>query len=104
MDFSLTNHAQLRGSQRNINPEDIDLILRYGRELHRTGTSFFFLGKRDIPEDLWTDDHMMKLEGTVLIIGNDSASLITCYKNKKALREIKKKSKRGRKRPNSEIS
>jgi len=101
MDICLTAHAQIRGAQRNITPENIDLVLRYGKELHRTGASFIFLGKRDIPEDLRNDDQMRKLEGTVLIISEDSNHLITCYKNRNALREIKKKSKRRRQQPNS---
>lgn len=105
MDFCFTNHAQLRGAQRNIDLEAVQFTVTYGRKFHRTGAVLFFLGKRNIPETLRRDDQIMKLEGTVLIISNDNGNknelLITCYRNKKGLRQIKRKAKRRSKRSSS---
>jgi hypothetical protein len=50
-----SRHAAERVGQRRIRIEDLDLLLRYGKEIHRAGAVFVFLGYRDIPEQLRHD-------------------------------------------------
>lgn len=89
-----SKHAFERASQRNIRGENIEFLLRFGRKIHRAGALFVFLGRHDIPSEYLRDDRYAKLEGTTLVVSNDGECLITAYRNKKALRQIKKKLKR----------
>jgi hypothetical protein len=92
-DLILTGHADERSGQRRIRREDILYVCRYGQKLHRTGACFFFLGKKDVPPGHNTHH----LVGTVVLTkpGEKPGDLliVTVYKNKEALRTIKKKLK-----------
>ena len=74
-------------SQRNISEDDINIVLRFARFLHRAGADFFFLGRRDLPDDV-SREHA-RLVGTVLVYVD--GTLATTYRNKKAMSFIKTK-------------
>lgn len=86
-------HARERNSQRNIAMPDVEFVMRFGRQIHNGGALFVFLGHRDIPDNYRANDRFAKLEGIVLVISNDGRCLITVCKNKRGLRQIKKKCK-----------
>jgi len=86
---NISNHAKLRLAQRNLNMEDLEFVLRYGQEIHRTGAVFFFLGEKDIPEAFAKS--RAHLSGST-VVANDKG-IITVYRNRCALRKIKRKSK-----------
>ena len=65
-DVRFSDHAALRMAQRNIRPEDAVRVLRCGREEHRTGVAFYFLGRRDVPEGL--ERELGHLVGTTLLV------------------------------------
>lgn len=88
----ITLHARLRCAQRNVNRDTIAFVEWHGRKIHRTGATFYFLGRRNIPEHLRDDDRYAKLEGTVLLAGPDGG-FITVYRNRQALKAIRKKLK-----------
>lgn len=50
-----SRNAAERVGQRRIKAEDVDLVLRFGKEINGAGTVFVFLGHRDIPEQLRHD-------------------------------------------------
>ena len=85
-----SEHAQIRCAQRQIHPESIAFIKKHGQKVRRTGITFYFLGKRNIPEKLRCNDRFAKLEGVTLLISPDG-TLITTYRNPKGLRDIRKK-------------
>ena len=89
----ITEHARQRMAQRNLKEEHIDFVLKYGKVIHNSGAVFVFLGHRNIPAKYKGDDSVAKLEGTTLLMSN-SGILITPYKNRNALKVIKKKLKR----------
>ncbi|MCS7158702.1 MAG: DUF4258 domain-containing protein [Blastocatellia bacterium] len=91
----ISRHAAQRLAQRGISLGDVHLVLRLGRRLHRTGVIFYFFGRRQIPRGL--ERELERLEGTTLIVAD--GRLITAYRNKRAIAEIKKKPKRRAKRP-----
>ena len=92
-DLILTGHAHTRSGQRHLRREDILYVCQHGQKLHRTGACFFFLREKDVP----AADSKPHLIGTVVLTkpGNQPGALIivTVYKNKEALRTIKKKLK-----------
>lgn len=89
-----SKHALQRAGQRRINVEDLTFVLKYGTEIHRTGVIFIFLRHRDIPDQLRHDSNLRKLEGTTVIISSDGEKVITVYRNRDAIRVIKRKLKR----------
>lgn len=90
----LSRHGAERAAQRNISPEDMDFVLQYGQEIHRSGAIFVFLGRRDIPESMARRSRADRLVGTTILLSSDEECVITAYRNRKALREIKRKDKR----------
>ena len=90
----LSKHALERISQRNIDKNDIKFVLKFGTRIHNGGALFIFLRHKDIPDEFRIDDKFAKLEGTILVISKDGEHLITAYKNKRGIRQIKKKIKR----------
>ena len=81
-----------RCAQRNVPSEVMDFVRRNGQKSHKTGIVFFFLGKRDIPENLRGIDAYAKLEGMTLLESRDG-QLITAYQNRYVYRKIRKKPK-----------
>jgi|FLYL01.1.fsa_nt_gi hypothetical protein len=90
----ISRHAAQRLAQRGISLEDVHLVLWLGRKLHRTGATFYFFGRRQIPQGL--ERELDRLVGTTLIVAN--GQLITAYRNKQAIAAVKKKPKRRRPR------
>lgn len=87
-----TEHSKQRCAQRCIGEQGIAFVLKHGRKIHRTGITFYFLGHKNIPDDLRKDDRFSKLEGTTLLVSPDG-SLVTVYRNRRASRAIRKKAK-----------
>ena len=88
----LTAHAARRAARRNIAPEALEYVLTYGRRIQRTGVTFYFLGRRDVPAADRQASWVSRLEGTVALLSNDGA-LITVYRQRNALRSIQRKLK-----------
>ena len=88
-------HAQQRQGQRGLNNGKLNYVLDHGQSLRRTGATFIFLRKRDIPPADRHNDHKAKLAGSVVLLSDDE-QLITVYRNPHALRAIKRKPKRRR--------
>ncbi|GBC78265.1 hypothetical protein HRbin08_01752 [bacterium HR08] len=93
--LSISRHAARRLAQRGISLEDVNIVLRLGRRFHRTGATFYFFGRRQIPRGL--ERQLERLVGTTLIVAD--GRLVTAYRNKRAIAEIKKKPKRRAKLP-----
>jgi hypothetical protein len=90
--FTHSNHSLVRASQRGIDRLRMETTLKYGKSVYRQGMEFCILGSRDIPDSL---SHMRdKLEGTVVVLGEESGCVITCYRGRNPYKRIKRKSKR----------
>jgi hypothetical protein len=89
----MTAHAGQRLGQRGISEEELQLVLTYGTKVHNAGALFVFMRRRDIPRTLspHSQDH---LEGLTIVLDPLGEEVITAYRNRRALREIKRKSKR----------
>lgn len=93
MQAIMTEHAAVRAAQRNISKRDIEIIAMYGRELHCGGVLHLFLGEKDLPADLRSDDAIARLIGMTAVLAKDDHSIITIYRNRDALSMIRRKSK-----------
>lgn len=88
-EISFTEHASYRMAQRNLSREAVQFVIEHGRRHHRAGACFFFLGKRDIPAD--SRQELARLEGAVVVLNLNSRSVLTVYRNREGLRDIKRK-------------
>ena len=87
-------HAITRMAQRGIGREEAEYVRRHGRRIHCGGVLHIFLGKKDNPATDRRDPCIRKLEGTTLIIDPiNNAEVITAYRNKQALKSIRRKTK-----------
>ncbi len=91
--MKLTRHAFRRMNQRKISDEMINLALKCGCVIYNAGAKFVFVRKKDIPKDI-PKAIAEKIEGVVIVMSSVDGTIITVYKNKNALREIKRKIKR----------
>ena len=89
----LTGHARHRGAQSNLCVDDLDLVRRYGVLEHRTGVRFYFVGRREVERYREVEPRLDRLHGVVLVLAADDRMVITVYRNRRALRDIRRKSK-----------
>ena len=95
--LALSTHASTRMAQRNLSLYDIDYVMAYGTMYQRTGVTFYFLGKKDIPEVDRNNSKISRLIGTTILADSqdidEGEKIITTYRNKFALRKILRKTK-----------
>ncbi len=87
---SFTKHGEKRRAQRNLSRQDIEFVLQHGVWIRKTGVDFVHLRLRDIPEEHLVFDAINRLEGVTVLITSES-TIATCYRNKRALRDIRHK-------------
>jgi hypothetical protein len=89
-DLEITSHAAVRMAQRNLNLDEVSLVLAFGRVRHCAGAEFHVLCRKDIPRG--HEKRLERLVGSVVVVEDEQ--VITVYKNRDALRIVKRKSKR----------
>ena len=90
IDFS--RHVTVRAAQRNLNDSDINYVTTYGKKFHKAGALIYYLRKRDIPVWDRSDQELMRLVGTAVIMTMDGRQVITVWRNRiKGLKRIKRK-------------
>ena len=88
----LSKHARRRGAQSNLCERDVDLVRRYGVLEHRTGVRFYFVRKQEVERYRTVEPRLAKLHDIVMVLSQDN-TVITLYRNRKALKDIRRKSK-----------
>ncbi|MCL6512034.1 MAG: DUF4258 domain-containing protein [Anaerolineae bacterium] len=91
-DYTLTEHARRRMSQRNVSLADVLFVLQHGQVEYRAGVALYFMGKRRIPAGA---AHAERLEGIAVMC--KGSCVITVYRNRKrALKDHRRKTKYNR--------
>ncbi len=88
-----SKHGSQRVAQSNLSEDDVDLVRRYGVLEHRTGVRFYFIGRREVERYRVVAPRLAKLHDIVMIVSCDDQTVITVYRNRHALKQIKRKSK-----------
>lgn len=86
----ISEHAELRMAQRNLDTDEVATVMRWGRCEHRAGAEFYFLGWRDMPKGM--ERALVRLVGATVVVEHGRVS--TVYRNKRALSNIRRKPKR----------
>ena len=92
INFIHTSHSNKRSSQRGVNNDKIIIALEYGNTTFKQGLLYYVLGENDIPAHL--QHHKNKFMNTVVIVSGDSDEIVTCYRSKNAVKNIKLKPKK----------
>jgi hypothetical protein len=89
-----SEHAFKRMAQRGIHREDIEYVYEHGHRVYSGGVLHLFLRKKDIPKVDRGKSNARKLEGTTVLLSSDeNAEVITAYRNKQALPQLRRKQK-----------
>jgi hypothetical protein len=88
-----SKHGRHRGAQSNLSDRDLEIVRTYGVLEHRTGVRFYFVGKREVERFRHVEPRLAKLHDIVMVVTRDGSLVITTYRNRRALREIRRKSK-----------
>ena len=94
--IKITKDAENRASKRGINFEQIKLCIQYGEEIYRTGGLFFFMSNKCLKKlKKIYGAYLSKLEGLVVLTQSSNRSLlvVTVYKDRQAMKMIRKKNK-----------
>ena len=90
-DEQVSQHADMRGAQRNISHRYMELVLEYGRCLRASNAKHHFFGEREVERFLETlGSIVFRLEG-ILVIESQDGTVLTVYRNPKALKLVKRK-------------
>ena len=93
MTVSLTRHALKRSAARGLSPQMIDAVRCFGDKVRADGSLYYFLGRRAHKRMMrvFRPDNPDAFLGLVLVCDPVSDTVITCYKNSKALKRIRDK-------------
>lgn len=90
-DMQLSSHALMRMAQRNLSAEDVEYVLRHGCRVRSGGALHCFLRADDIPDA--DRKEAERLEGTTVLLDRGGRSIITVYRNRRGLKDIRRKVK-----------
>lgn len=80
-----TFHAALRMRQRGFTPEQVDLVLQYGREVHQCGIVYLVIGRKEVQQFSGEDIDLSCCEGIHVLVSSDGWG-VTTYRNRELLR------------------
>ena len=87
-----TKHSDRRASQRGIRNPWIETVIHEGNVIFKQGFKFYFMTEKELR---YHDPVMQnRLKNLMVVMAGDSNTIVTCYKNKDAIGNIKRKSKR----------
>jgi hypothetical protein len=82
--YGITNHAQVRMSQRGISKDAMAVVLKYGRRVHAQNVIVYFFGRKEMKRYLKPGQNASRWTGFrdihVLVSPSDD-TIITTYKN-----------------------
>ena len=93
INLEFTEHSKRRAKQRSIPMDLIQLAMLYSSTFFKQGRLFYVVKNSDLPES-FDKRQKNELKNIVVIVSGENNKIITCYRNKNAMHNIKKKSKR----------
>ena len=90
--LNYSKHADIRVSQRGVSKRTIRTLVRNGDVIRKQGLRYYYMTNNELK---YFDKELQgEMRNLVVLMAGDSDTVITCYKNEKALKRIKLKSKR----------
>lgn len=91
-DIKFSIHGKARLSQRGIKELAVLKVIQYGEIIYKQGLKFHYLPKSK--SKVLGQKELEDTRDLLVITNQNRTEVITCYKNPKAVHEVKKKSKR----------
>ena len=79
--LELSEHAAQRMCQRGLHEWQIELVLKYGREIHSRRAVFHVVGRKEIQKYGSKVPELKKLDGIQVVTGGDNLAILTVYRN-----------------------
>jgi hypothetical protein len=80
--------------QRCLSISDVEYVVLHGQQHRCGGVVHYFLGRCNIPTKDQRKDCLSRLEGTTVLVDSHSRrSVVTVYRNRSALKSIRRKAK-----------
>jgi hypothetical protein len=92
LDISFSFHGKTRLSQRGIKEDAVLKVLKFGEIIHKQGLKFHYIPKSRFK--ILGGKQLEETRDLLVITNHNRTEVITCYRNPKAVHEVKKKSKR----------
>lgn len=87
-----TKHSLKRSQQRGVNQQMIDDTIHFGEMIRKQGLRFFIMTEKCL-NYFHQKQYNERLKNMVVVLTADN-SILTVYKNSRALKNIKRKSKK----------
>lgn len=88
-------HSSKRADQRGVSDEVLRLVISYGKVIRKQGLEFYLGTTKNFPGNI---DHRLLEKSSDVVVVVSGSEILTCYRNSKAIKRIKKKSDRLAKR------
>jgi hypothetical protein len=86
----ISDHAYQRAAQRNVSEDEIYIIVQHGHRVRKAGAIFCQFRRNSLPE---LDARLEALIGTTVMLCKCGSSVITLYRNERAFKRDRRKSK-----------
>lgn len=98
LDIQLSEHAEVRATQRNLSQSEIEFIVEHGHQHRGAGAIFCQLRRDCMPGGLPGNHPYRRLVGTTVLLSSCGQTVVTIYRNTRAFRGDlrKRKYSRGR--------
>jgi hypothetical protein len=93
--LDLSQHAEMRMSQRAIDLEQVQLVLSYGRLIHSRRARYYVMGRKEIERLEKKGLDVGGLENIQVVVAEKSNLILTVYRNKD-FRQIRPRHRRER--------
>lgn len=92
--LTFSHHAITRMAQRGLSANDVVYVVDHGQCIRCAGVRHYVLRKRDIPISDLSNKRYARLEGTTVLMDPKLGdSVITVYRNRLAIKAIRRKEK-----------
>src|SRR5262249_44684236 len=86
-----TRHYVERASHRHLRDSVLDFVLRHGVDIRAAGATHLVVIERQLSADLRGTEAARQARDWIIVVGDDGA-LLTCYRRKRAVRFVRRKS------------
>jgi hypothetical protein len=90
-----TIHANRRLQQRGLSFDLANIVLDHGTAINTAGALFYFMSNKDVP-NYFPISVKERIIGMTLVVNPESNDVMTVYKNRHALKDIRKKERYNR--------
>lgn len=94
LEYEHTKHSLKRAKQRALTNNQISFALGNGKEVCKQGLIFYIVGNQVNSNNNLNKQDIKKIKNLVVVVAEDSNTIITCYRNNSPFKHINKKPKK----------